>query len=162
MTVCPVPLEQRPVQEYEGLKQSCFFGWAFAHWFGLLRPIVIAWGISWLITGPIAAASFPIHKYPLQFALSAGAGALFIPSLLLVRLYLGWLYIRDRLIKDTVTYEESGWYDGQIWQKPEEVIQRDRLIAVYQVTPVLTRLKKVFGGILGILGTGSLVWILMG
>ncbi|MEB3232832.1 MAG: CGLD27 family protein [Leptolyngbyaceae bacterium] len=162
MLTCPVPLEQRPVQEYEDLKQSWFFGWACTQWFDFLKPIVIVWGISWLMAGPIAAASFPIHKYPLQFSLSAAGGALVIPVLLLVRLYLGWVYIRDRLTSDIVTYEESGWYDGQTWPKPDEVIQRDRLIATYQVTPILIRLRKVFGVILGILGIGSLIWFFMG
>lgn len=162
MLTCPVPLEQRPVQEYEDLKQSWFFGWACAQWFRFLRPIVIIWGLSWLFSGPIAAASFPIHKYPLQFSLSAAGGALVIPVLLLIRLYLGWRYVRDRLTNDIVIYEESGWYDGQTWQKPDEVAQRDRLIATYQVTPILVRLRKVFGVILGFLGIGSLVWFFMG
>ena len=28
----------------------------------------------------------------------------------------------------TVPYEESGWYDGQIWIKPPEILLQDRLI----------------------------------
>jgi len=49
--------------------------------------------------------------------------------LALVRLYLGW-YMCDRLISPTIFYEESGWYDGQTWTKPSEVLQR--LIVTYK------------------------------
>ena len=27
----------------------------------------------------------------------------------------------------TVPYEESGWYDGQVWIKPPEILIQDRL-----------------------------------
>ena len=61
---------------------------------------------------------------------------------MLLRLYLGWFYIFNRLVTENVVYEESGWYDGQTWRKPTEVLDRDRLIATYQVNPVLKRLQK--------------------
>jgi hypothetical protein len=40
----------------------------------------------------------------------------------------------------TVPYEESGWYDGQIWIKPPEVLIQDRLIGTYEIYPGLSRL----------------------
>ncbi|NET52252.1 MAG: CGLD27 family protein [Merismopedia sp. SIO2A8] len=160
--VCPVPLEQQPVQEYQELKQSWFYGWALVSGFKFLKPLIIVWGLSWLISAPIATASFPMAKEPLHFGLSAGAGAFVIPMLLLVRLYFGWTYIRDRLMQDTIVYEESGWYDGQTWKKTEEVLQRDRLIASYDVMPMLARLRKAVGGLLGVVGAGALVWIVVG
>ena len=41
----------------------------------------------------------------------------------------------------TVPYEESGWYDGQIWIKPPEVLLQDRLIGTYEIYPGLLRLQ---------------------
>ena len=43
----------------------------------------------------------------------------------------------------TVTYEESGWYDGQTWVKTNEVLIQDRLIGIYEVLPVINRLRTV-------------------
>ena len=37
----------------------------------------------------------------------------------------------------TVPYEESGWYDGQIWIKPPEILLQDRLIGTYEIYPGL-------------------------
>ena len=33
----------------------------------------------------------------------------------------GWSYVGDRLLSAVIPYEESGWYDGQMWVKPTEV-----------------------------------------
>lgn len=156
--VCPVPFEQQPINEYQDLRESWFFRWATLDLRSYLTPIAILWGLSWLISAPVAAVSFPLAKYPLQFVLSSAAGASAIPVLALLRLYLGWIYVRDRLIRETVFYEESGWYDGQTWTKPEEVLQRDRLIVTYQIQPILQRLKRTFGLVSLILLCGSFAW----
>ena len=78
--------------------------------------------------------------------------------LVLVRLFLGWLYVRDRLYNPTVFYEESGWYDGQTWTKPEEVIMRDRLIVSYEIKPILQRLKFTSAALAGMFLIGTIVW----
>lgn len=44
---------------------------------------------------------------------------LFILSLLFM--WQGWSYVGDRLLSAVIPYEESGWYDGQMWVKPPEV-----------------------------------------
>jgi hypothetical protein len=156
--VCPVPFEQQPINEYQDLRESWFFRWATLDLRSYLVPIAVLWGLSWLLSAPVAAVSFPLAKYPLQFGLSGAAGASVIPALALLRLYLGWIYVRDRLSKETVFYEESGWYDGQTWIKPEEVLQRDRLIVTYQIQPILQRLKRTFGLLLLVFLGGSFVW----
>lgn len=61
---------------------------------------------------------------------------------ILVRLYIGWNYIKERLSKACIEYEESGWYDGQIWIKPRKILKQDRLICYYKVIPILKRLEK--------------------
>jgi hypothetical protein len=44
----------------------------------------------------------------------------------------------------TVPYEESGWYDGQVWIKPPEILLQDRFIGTYEIYPGLQRLEKTF------------------
>ncbi len=38
-----------------------------------------------------------------------------------------------RLLSATVEYEETGWYDGQVWVKTPQMLMRDRLLGTYQV-----------------------------
>ncbi|CAN8251429.1 unnamed protein product [Cochlearia groenlandica] len=142
-----VPSDQRPVNEYSSLKEGMLYSW------GELSPIqfFIRLGGLWLVTFtvlgvPIAAASFNPSREPLRFVLAAGTGTLFLVSLIVLRIYLGWSYVGDRLLSAVVPYEESGWYDGQMWVKPPEVLARDRLLGSYKVKPVIKMLKQTLVG----------------
>ena len=140
---------------------------------------------------------------PLEFCLSAGLGSLLVVAVAVLRIYLGWAYVGDRLLSAAardpfsqrhatscaiifaygaaasaertlepcnsaslfedlrarivlmpgrthgwtiglaqptvrfharqVEYEETGWYDGQVFVKPPEVLARDRLLGSYEV-----------------------------
>ncbi|MEM8832379.1 MAG: CGLD27 family protein, partial [Cyanobacteria bacterium P01_G01_bin.19] len=78
------------------------------------------------------------------------------------RIYLGWKYIKDRLKSDRIFYEESGWYDGQTWIKPTAMLNRDRLVASYEIEPILNRLQKTYGILAGVIGTSILAWLVVG
>ncbi|XP_039114248.1 protein CONSERVED IN THE GREEN LINEAGE AND DIATOMS 27, chloroplastic isoform X1 [Dioscorea cayenensis subsp. rotundata] len=147
-----VPFEQRPVNEYSSLKDGILYSW------GELSPgsFFFRLGGLWFVTfivlgGPIAAASFDPSKDPLRFALAAGTGTLLLVSLVVLRIYLGWSYVGNRLLSAVVPYEETGWYDGQMWVKPPEVLARDRLLGSYKVKPVIKLLKQT------LVGTGVLL-----
>ncbi len=158
VSICPVPHEQQPVNEYQELKESWFFSWVTLEWPVYLAKLAWVWGWSWVITAPVAAASFPPLKQSGQFVLSSAAGATFLLGLVLLRLYLGWLYVRSRLMNPTVDYEESGWYDGQSWSKTPEVIVQDQLIVRYQVEPLLRRLQQTVYGLVVAVVMGTMLW----
>lgn len=155
---CPVPIEQQPLNEYDELKSSWLFRDSTLNWRNYITKILWIWGLSWLLAGPVAAASFPPHKHIGHFILCAAAGASVGVLLALTRLYLGWFYVRDRLNSPTVFYEESGWYDGQTWTKPQSVLTRDRLIVTYEIKPIIQRLQITFAGLAGIFLIGTIVW----
>jgi hypothetical protein len=92
----------------------------------------------------------------MELALAAAVAATLLPVLLLVRQWLGWRSIHRRLVSEKVEYEESGWYDGQVWEKPLSWRQQDLLVAQHQVRPVLSRLERALaiGAGLMLAGTG--------
>lgn len=155
---CPVPLEQQPIREYQALKESWFYKWAFLDLKVYTQKLLWVWGWAWLIAGPVAAASYVPDRYPVQFLLSGAAGAGFLLFLVLLRLYLGWTYVRDRLLSATVFYEESGWYDGQSWAKTSEMLTRDRLLVSYELQPILQRLQYSFGVLSMLVFLGCILW----
>ena len=138
--VCPVPSEQQPINEYEELKTSWFFRLATSEKRLFLRSIIIIWSIGCLFSSPLAAASFPPNQFLLPFIISSDLGAVVILILILLQLTSGWYHIKGRLKKKAIFYEESGWYDGQFWIKPPEMIIRDHLIMSHQVIPIIDRL----------------------
>lgn len=139
---CPVPFSQQPLNEFNYLKNSCFFSWPIDS-DQFLAKLVFIWIINNFLNVPIISSFFSIFESPWKFLVSDFAISSVILILALIRLYLGWSYVIQRLFSATVFYEESGWYDGQIWIKPSAVLKQDRLIGQYQVLPLLTRIKKV-------------------
>lgn len=158
---CPVPTEQQPLNEYEELKSSWLFRDCSLNWHKYITKIAWIWSLWWLVAGPVAAASFHPHKNTAQFILSSAAGASVGVVLALVRLYLGWSYVQERLISPIIFYEESGWYDGQTWTKPVSVLTRDRLIVTYSIKPIMWRLQITFAGLAVLFVTGTIVWHLV-
>ncbi len=161
VTFCPVPEEQQPVNEYEQLKESWFFRTATLDPWMYGKKLVWVWAWSWVFVGPIAAASFSPKKHPLEFTLAGIVGATLLVGLVLVRMYLGWNYIKERLNADKVFYEESGWYDGQTWTKTPQVLTRDRLIVAYQILPILDRLGKTAGLLTTVIICTGLLWLIL-
>jgi hypothetical protein len=158
--VCPVPEEQQPLNEYQELTESGFFQSCSAPLGQYLKTLAWIWFPSLAIALPVSAASFNPNQYPLEFSLAACGGASLSLTFAIVRLYLGWSYIRDRLEKSTVLYEESGWYDGQVWTKTPEIQARDRLVVEYQVQPIMRRLQRTFVAIGLSFLFGSVIWTL--
>jgi hypothetical protein len=139
---CPVPEEQRPLNEYVALKESYFFRWATLDLSAYVKTLVLIWLGWWVVTGPIAAVSFSPGRHLGQFLFLGSMGATIGLALPLLRLLLGWIYIKDRLQSTEVLYEETGWYDGQLWQKPEADLLKERLLVTYEVQPILNKIRN--------------------
>jgi hypothetical protein len=155
MPVCPVPLDQRPLHEYEQLCVSWFFRWPLQSLLGLLRPLLLGWLLLLPLTLLVASGSVPLrHDLP-RLVAAAAVAALVLPLLLLVRQWLGWTYVHRRLMRERISYEESGWYDGQDWEKPLDWRQQDLLVAQHQVRPVLGRLMRALGLLAALLLWGA-------
>ncbi|WP_353258102.1 CGLD27 family protein [Prochlorothrix hollandica] len=146
---CPVPEEQQPLNEYQELQRSWFFRWALSPFPQLWKPLLWLWLASWLVAGPVAAASFMPSRHWGKFLLTSATGAWLPVGLILLQLYLGWRYVCDRLARPVVCYEESGWFDGQLWQKPPDILSRDRLIVAYELRPLPHRHEQHYarGGV---------------
>lgn len=152
---CPVPHAQRPLEEYRQLTRSWFFAWPIGSPQSLLRPLSISWLLVFPLAAVVAGGSVTIrHASPVLLPLVAALAALGLPLLLLLRQWLGWTYVARRLRSERVPYEESGWYDGQIWEKPLAWRQQDLLVLQHQVDPVIRRLQQALGVLAALLMAG--------
>ena len=140
---CPVPKYQRPLSEYNDLKDSLTFAWSQTELYSFSKTLLVFFICLVFLTSIIVTNNYDWEKNKATSLLQIIVSALGIFTLWLLRLYLGWEYIYKRLMNATVTYEESGWYDGQTWVKTNEVLIQDRLIGIYEVLPVINRLRTV-------------------
>ncbi|KAK1436045.1 hypothetical protein QVD17_01820 [Tagetes erecta] len=143
-TDCPVPPEQQPINEFQSLSTSSPFSWASGDFVEYCsRLLVTGAGFALFVGLPVSwYGSVGVGWEPLQRILGAVCSGIFAVTIAVVRMYLGWAYVGNRLLSATIEYEETGWYDGQIWVKTAEVLARDRLLGSFTVKPVLNRLKN--------------------
>lgn len=139
---CPVPKEQRPINEYMELVQSNFFNWPFLPESLYRKKIVKAFLTCFIISFPFSSFFFSLSESPIKFVLVNSIISTLLLLLILIRVLLGWNYIKERLYNPTIFYEESGWYDGRIWVKSKNILVQDRLIHSYQVVPALKKLYQ--------------------
>ncbi len=158
---CPVPPEQQPLNEYLSLQNSWFFGWSTATIDRYCRTLALLWFAGWLFSLPFAIEALVAIDSRGKTLLAANAGSIALLLLIMIRLYLGWRYIRDRLERDVVEYEETGWYDGQVWEKTPSQRDREMLISTYEVRPLMHRLGITIISILGLAIVGMGTWPLL-
>ena len=139
---CPVPREQQPTNEFIELSKSNIFSLPKTK-----KSLIIAlfkfWIGTFILFLVISSGSIYFKTSLLKYILLSFFSSLSIPLLISVRLYLGWNHIFNRLISEKVEYEESGWYDGQVWEKPLVLKEKESLIASLEVKPILRNLIQI-------------------
>ena len=142
-TVCPVPLNQRPLNEFNSIRNSWIISWPFLERNIFYKKLLLSWIFITPISFLISYGSDYLRNNIVEFTFVSLTASIFLPILLLTRQWLSWIYIYKRLNSETIEYEESGWYDGQIWEKPIDWRSKDLLIAQHQVKPILNHLQKI-------------------
>ena len=153
---CPVPKEQQPTNEFLELSNSRVFALAKSNEkFSII--LISTWLVAFLIFLVISTGSTYFHTYLLKYIFLSFFGSLSLPLLITIRLFLGWTHIYKRLTSEIIEYEESGWYDGQIWNKPIELKEKESLIASLEVKPILKNLAQVTSVIISFILIGILI-----
>ena len=140
---CPVPLEQQPTNEFIELSKSKIFSWPKTKK-SLTFALFKFWVVSFIVFLIISTGSVYFKASYLKYVILSFFSSLSIPLLISIRLYLGWNHVFKRLTSERVEYEESGWYDGQVWIKPLALKEKESLIASIEVKPILKNLIQIF------------------
>ena len=150
---CPVPSEQQPTNEFIELSKSKIFSWPKSKK-SLIFALIKFWIGTFIIFLVISSGSIYFKSSLLKYILLSFFSSLAIPLLISIRLYLGWNHVFKRLNSEKVEYEESGWYDGQVWIKPLVLKEKESLIASIEVKPILKNLIQISSilSILALLG----------
>ena len=140
---CPVPRDQQPTNEFIELSKSIIFSWAKTKK-SLVLVLIKFWLVTFALFIIISSGSIYFKTSLFKYFLLSLFSSLTIPLLITIKLYLGWNHIFKRLTSEKVEYEESGWYDGQIWIKPLVLKEKESLIASIEVKPILKNLVQIF------------------
>ncbi len=151
---CPVPREQQPTNEFIELSKSTIFSWPKTKK-SLISVLIRFWVGAFVLFLIISSGSIYFKTSILKYILLSFFSSLSIPFLISIKLYLGWQHVFKRLTSERVEYEESGWYDGQVWIKPLVLKEKESLIASIEVKPILKNLIQIISiiSILALSGT---------
>ena len=141
--ICPVPQNQRPLNEFNSIRNSWLISWPFLERKIFYRKLLVSWLYITPVSLTISYGSDYLKDNIFELALVSFTASIIFPILLLSRQWLSWIYIYKRLNSENIEYEESGWYDGQIWEKPINWRAKEFLMAQHQVKPILNHLEKV-------------------
>ena len=154
---CPVPKEQQPTNEFIELSKSKIFSWPKTKK-SLILILIKFWIGAFVLFLVISSGSVYFKTSLLRYVLLSFFCSLSIPLLISIRLYLGWNHIFKRLTSEKVEYEESGWYDGQVWEKPLVLKEKESLIASIEVKPILKNLIQILSIISALALSGILIF----
>ncbi|MDA9693743.1 CGLD27 family protein [Prochlorococcus sp. AH-736-P13] len=154
---CPVPRDQQPTNEFIELSKSKIFSWPKTKK-SLILILIKFWLAAFLLFLGISSGSVYFKNSLFKYILLSFFSSLSIPLLISIRLYLGWNHIFKRLTSEKVEYEESGWYDGQLWEKPLVLKEKESLIASIEVKPILKNLTQILSIISVLALSGILIF----
>lgn len=129
LTLCSIPEEQKPIQEYLTWKNfffNTFFSIFFSFWNGKKAKLVL----SLFFYVFLFYVDFEIHLYSFIWI-----------TLLLFAVFFGVFELSKKLQIGRLLYEESSWFDSQLWEKPFFLIRQDKLLATQCLFSVQ---KKIF------------------
>ena len=157
--ICPVPINQRPLNEFNSIRNSWIISWPFLERNVFYRKLMFSWFLITPVSLTISYGSDYLKNNIFELIFLSFTASLASPILILIRQWLSWVYIYKRLNSEKIEYEESGWYDGQTWEKPIDWRAKDLLIAQYQIKPVLNHLEVIIILLLSVI-ISSILFIL--
>ena len=122
---CPVPSEQQPTNEFIELSKSIIYSWPKTKK-SLILVLIKFWVGAFVLFLVISSGSVYFRTSISKYILLSLFSSLSLPLLISIRLYLGWNHVFKRLKSERVEYEESGWYDGQVWIKPLVLKEKEK------------------------------------
>jgi hypothetical protein len=137
--LCPIPEEQKPINEYISLKENNWTNWITLtrkeYFFTLFRSFSTLFLICLTFTFE-GVESFTQIVETIQIT------SLFSLLFLLVLLFYvitNWKQVNNRFNTSRLIYEEGSWYTSEVWEKPISLIKNDKLISSQIIQPILVR-----------------------
>ena len=159
--ICPVPQNQRPINEFNSIRNSWIISWPFLERNIFYRKLMFSWLFITPVSLTISYGSDYLKNNIFELIFLSFTASLAFPILILIRQWLSWVYIYKRLNSEKIEYEESGWYDGQTWEKPISWRAKDLLIAQHQIKPILNHLEVIIVILISVI-ISSTLFILSG
>jgi len=136
--LCPVPDDQKPINEYIQLKENNFSKLIFSSNKSYFSKLILDFFFFFVLSTLISfllKLNYNLILFNTYFSINI------LISIFLIN-FLRWSQLLNKFRNSRLFYEEGSWYDGQTWEKPLEVIKNDKLISTQKIQPILKRIKN--------------------
>ena len=137
--LCPVPDDQKPINEYLNLKENKFLNWGSLN-SNKNKKFLGTVFLTFFSFFSINEFQFFSFKSFFEILFNTFIVIQFFLLVILIR----WTTINQKFQNSRLIYEEASWYDGQIWEKPFFLIKNDKLISTQKIEPILEEILKNF------------------
>jgi hypothetical protein len=135
--LCPVPEDQKPLNEYIGIKEN-----PLTNWFSFTKKNYIKLFLKYYLQFSIMGLILAIFFDPKNIIYSSFLFTIILFNIAFYTNIFRWVTIKKGLNNSSLIYEEASWFDTQLWQKPSFIIKNDKLINSQKVKPILKRINK--------------------
>jgi len=137
--LCPIPEEQKPINEYISLKENTLTNWITLpkreYFFTIARGFFILFLIGLTFTFESVDSLNQILT-TIQRTIFFSLISLFF---VIIYVIINWKQVDTRFNTSRLIYEEGSWYTSEIWEKPISLIKNDKLISNQIIQPILSR-----------------------
>jgi hypothetical protein len=141
--LCPVPNDQKPINEYIDLKENPLTNWISISKKKYKLKISSLLFLFLFLVFLFSSTFYQIYqKDILKWVISSFFVTFSFFSFFLFLNLVNWVELNKRLKTPQLLYEEGSWYDGKIWKKPFSLMKNEKLISVQKIEPIIQRLKN--------------------
>lgn len=138
--LCPIPNDQKPINEYIELKENQFFNWPLLSNTFYTSKVLTLNFFCFVVTS-LTSFNFQLTTFKNWLLININISLFIFFVFLLVNL-IQWKNIANKFLQARIFYEESSWFDSQLWDKPFFLIKNDKLIYHQKIAPILRQLQQ--------------------
>ena len=142
--LCPIPEEQKPINEYISLKENSLTNWITLTKKEYLWTLIRGFFILFLICLTFTFEGTESITQIIETIQITSICSLICLSILLCYVIINWKQVDNRFKTSRLIYEEGSWYTSEIWEKPISLIKNDKLISSQIIQPILIRNIRFF------------------
>jgi hypothetical protein len=137
--LCPIPEDQKPINEYISLKEN-----NLTNWITLVKRKYLGTLFQIFLTLFLICLTFTfdgiesINQLIATFE-QTSFFSLAILNFVLIYILSNWKQVDNRFNTSRLIYEEGSWYTSEIWEKPISLIKNDKLISTQILQPIVLR-----------------------
>jgi hypothetical protein len=140
--LCPIPEEQKPINEYITLKQNFLTKWLILSNKEYQKRLLFTFLGCFCVLMLFQWPPFEFSRSFFHMMAVQSFETFFVLIFLFLIIFARWKQIEKRFHASRLFYEEASWYDGQIWEKPFSILKNDRLINSQKIRPLLLRNQR--------------------